>query len=209
MQPLMGCSSIAGSRLACMGPQPPSQRLMDRVLRPHQKYAAAYLDDIVIHGEEWGAHLAQLEAVFQALQEAGLTANPKKCRLGLRDANYLGFTIGRGCVKPQVGKVEAIYEWPRPQTKRQVRVFLGLASYYPSLCPPLLLPCRPPHRTHPKPAAGPGEVDDGSGEGISGPKRCPLLRPGAGDAGLLPPHGAPNRCFRDRGGGRPSPTKRR
>ena len=72
------------------------QRLMDRVLRPHQKYAAAYLDDIVIHGEEWGAHLAQLEAVFQALQEAGLTANPKKCRLGLRDANYLGFTIGRG-----------------------------------------------------------------------------------------------------------------
>ena len=106
------------------------QRLMDRVLRPHQKYAAAYLDDIVIHGEEWGAHLAQLEAVFQALQEAGLTANPKKCRLGLRDANYLGFTIGRGCVKPQVGKVEAIYEWPRPQTKRQVRVFLGLASYY-------------------------------------------------------------------------------
>ena len=33
-------------------------------------------------------------------------------------------------MKPQVGKVEAIHEWPRPQTKRQVRLFLGSASYY-------------------------------------------------------------------------------
>ena len=106
------------------------QRLMDRVLRPHREYAAAYLDDIVIHGEEWGTHLKQVTAVLRALRGAGLTANPKKCRLGLRDANYLGYTIGRGCVKPQAGKAEAIREWPRPQTKKQVRTFVGLASYY-------------------------------------------------------------------------------
>lgn len=106
------------------------QRLMDRVLRPHQKYAAAYIDDIVIHGEEWGTHLQQVTAVLRALRGAGLTANPKKCRLGLRDADYLGFTIGRGCVKPQAGKVEAIRNWPRPQTKKQVRTFVGLTSYY-------------------------------------------------------------------------------
>ncbi|KAJ8352126.1 hypothetical protein SKAU_G00236020 [Synaphobranchus kaupii] len=71
---------------------------------------------------------AEIEAVLHALRGAGLTANPKKCHLGLRDADYLGYTIGRGCVKPQVGKDEAIREWPRPHTKKQVRVSIGLAT---------------------------------------------------------------------------------
>jgi len=107
------------------------QRLMDRVLRPRQKYAGAYLADIVIHGEEWGTHLQQVTAVLRALRGAGLTANPKKCCLGLQDADYLGFTgRGRGCVKPQAGKVEVIRDWPRPQSKKQVRTFVGLSSYY-------------------------------------------------------------------------------
>lgn len=33
------------------------QRLMDRVLRPHNQYAVAYLDDIVIHSTDWESHL--------------------------------------------------------------------------------------------------------------------------------------------------------
>ena len=106
------------------------QRLMDQILRPHRAYAAAYLDDIVIHSEEWGTHLGQIKAVLRALRGAGLTANPKKCHLGLQDADYLGYTIGRGCVRPQTAKVEAIRRWPRPQTKKQVRTFIGLTSYY-------------------------------------------------------------------------------
>ena len=103
---------------------------MDRILRPHREYAAAYLDDIIIHGEEWGSHLKSVTAVLRALRGAGLTANPRKCHLGLQDADYLGYTIGRGCVRPQAGKVEAIRSWPRPRTKKQVRTFIGLASYY-------------------------------------------------------------------------------
>ena len=106
------------------------QRMMDRILRPHQDYAAAYLDDIVIHSRTWEEHLVHLEAVFGALRTAGLTANAKKCRLGLEETNYLGYTIGRGCVKPQLRKVERIKDWPRPATKKQVKSFLGLISYY-------------------------------------------------------------------------------
>ncbi|KAM9546682.1 uncharacterized protein ACWYII_036893 [Salvelinus alpinus] len=103
---------------------------MDRVLRSHWKYAAAYINDIVIHGSEWETHLNQVSAVVQALRKAGLTANPKKCQLGLREAEDLGYTIGKECVKPQVKKVEAIQDWPRPLTKKQVRTFVGLTSYY-------------------------------------------------------------------------------
>ena len=111
------------------------QRLMDQVLKSHHQYAAAYLDDIVVHSPDWETHLRRLEAVLGALREAGLTANPTKCRLGLEEAEYLGHTVGRGRVRPQETKVQSIQTWPRPTTKRQVRTFLGLVGYYRQFVP--------------------------------------------------------------------------
>ncbi|KAJ8353310.1 hypothetical protein SKAU_G00208770 [Synaphobranchus kaupii] len=72
------------------------QRLIDQILQPHQEYAVAYLADIVVHSADWKTHLARLEVVLGALREAGLMANVVKCHLGLEEANYLGYTIGRG-----------------------------------------------------------------------------------------------------------------
>ena len=41
------------------------QRLMDQVLKPHHQYAAAYLDDIVIHSTDWQSHLSRLERSWE------------------------------------------------------------------------------------------------------------------------------------------------
>ncbi|XP_053541151.1 uncharacterized protein LOC128634541 [Ictalurus punctatus] len=106
------------------------QRLMDILLRPHRQFAAAYLDDVVIHSSTWADHLFHLREVLKALREAGLTANQKKCHLGLMEAQYLGYRIGRGMLKPQQKKIEAVKDYPRPTSKKQVRAFLGLAGYY-------------------------------------------------------------------------------
>lgn len=46
------------------------QRLMDVILRPHQEYAAAYLDDVIIHSESWEAHLERLWRVLRELRQA-------------------------------------------------------------------------------------------------------------------------------------------
>ena len=40
------------------------QRMMDQLLRPHQAYAAAYIDDIIIHSDIWDVHIQQLRAVL-------------------------------------------------------------------------------------------------------------------------------------------------
>ncbi|KAI2667949.1 Retrovirus-related Pol polyprotein from transposon 17.6 [Labeo rohita] len=106
------------------------QRMMDILLRPHQAYAAAYLDDVVIHSEAWEEHPDRLRRVLMELRRAGLTTNPRKCHLAQFDAQYLGFKVGRGMIRPQDRKVAAIQEAPRPSTKTQVRAFLGLAGYY-------------------------------------------------------------------------------
>ncbi|KAJ8401284.1 hypothetical protein AAFF_G00385150 [Aldrovandia affinis] len=108
---------------------------MDQILRPHREYMAAYLDDIIIYGNKWKSHLNWVSAVLHALREAWLTAKPKTFWLGLQEAEYLGYTIGRGCVKPQVKKVEAIRGWPCPLSKKQVRTFMGFTSYYQRFIP--------------------------------------------------------------------------
>ncbi len=42
------------------------------------------------------------------LRRAGLTANPRKCYLGLSEAKYLGFQVGLGLTKPQEKKVVVV-----------------------------------------------------------------------------------------------------
>ena len=103
---------------------------MDHVLRGTEKYASVYLDDIIVYGAIWEEHLTNLRCVLQKLSEAGLTIRLKKCCFGANECNYLGHRIGLGGVRPEVTKVRAIQEMPRPQTKKQVRCFLGMVGYY-------------------------------------------------------------------------------
>ena len=61
---------------------PRVDELMDRVLRPQREYAAAYLDNIIVHSDSWESHLCRLQAVADPLRDAELTANPHKFKLG-------------------------------------------------------------------------------------------------------------------------------
>ncbi|CAM4582851.1 unnamed protein product [Caretta caretta] len=51
--------------------------------------------------------------------------------IGLADARYLGYVVGRGLVN----KVKAIQGWPRLVHKKQVRAFLGIVGYYQRFIP--------------------------------------------------------------------------
>ena len=106
------------------------QRLMDQVLYGLSEFACAYLDDIVIYSTTWEKHVEHLKAVLDHLHAAGLTINPDKCVLAKKETEYLGFTIGGGLIKPQVQKVHAIESCPLPQTRKQLRSFLGMAGFY-------------------------------------------------------------------------------
>lgn len=106
------------------------QRLMDKILQGCEDYSAAYLDDVVVFSNSWTDHLQHLERVLGAIQTAGLTLNIAKCEWAKQEVQYLGFLLGGGQVRPQLDKVEAIRNCPRPQTKKEVWSFLGLAGWY-------------------------------------------------------------------------------
>ncbi len=111
------------------------QRLMDQILRGTQDYAAAFMDDVVIYSRTWEMHPQHLREVLSRLREAGLTARPSKCRIAMREVNYLGHVVGGGKVKPDDTKVQAVREFPRPVTKTQLRSFIGLTGYYRKFIP--------------------------------------------------------------------------
>ena len=106
------------------------QRMMDNILRGTESYAGVYLDDIVIHSSNWRDHMDHLTEILGRLESSGLTIKLKKCIFGASDCTYLGYQIGRGGVKPEQRKIEAILEMSRPQTKKEVRTFLGITGYY-------------------------------------------------------------------------------
>lgn len=77
------------------------QRLMDRILQPHNQYTTAYIDDIVIYSTCWEEHLASM---LQDPRNVGLTANPAKCHLGQQEVTYHGLCSRQGKDTPLDGE---------------------------------------------------------------------------------------------------------
>lgn len=109
------------------------QRLMNTVLSG-VKNCEVYLDDIVAYSSTWPEHVKTLEEIFDRLRSASLTLNLAKCEFGKAVVTYLGKQVGQGNVSPVAAKVQAILEFPTPQTRRELRRFLGMAGYYRAFC---------------------------------------------------------------------------
>ena len=48
----------------------------------------------------------------------------------MSECTYFGHVVGNGKVKVDPQKIHAVKNFPPPQTKKQVRSFLGLTGYY-------------------------------------------------------------------------------
>ena len=48
----------------------------------------------------------------------------------MKQCSYLGHIVGNGVVRPELDKVETVRSFAIPQTKTNVRAFLGLTGYY-------------------------------------------------------------------------------
>jgi hypothetical protein len=103
---------------------------MDAVTQGLGECCSAYLDDLIIFSSSWEDHIDDVRKVMAKLQEAGLTAKPGKCVFGAAKCKYLGHIVGNGAVEPEPSKVKAVVEFPLPNTKTEMRAFLGLTGYY-------------------------------------------------------------------------------
>ena len=107
------------------------QRLVSRVLVGCETFTSAYIDDILVFSRDEAEHEQHLKQVLQCLARYNLRVKLKKCSFFQQEMPFLGHVLSQGCVKVEPQKIEALQRWKRPLTTvKQVRQFLGLASYY-------------------------------------------------------------------------------
>ena len=123
------------------------ERLMERVLSGlHWETLLVYLDDVIVFGKTIQEEISRLSVVFQRLKGAGLKLKPKKCDLFKQKVYYLGHIVSPEGISTDPGKIEVVKHWPVPESVKEVRSFLGLASYYMRFIEAFSTVARPLHR---------------------------------------------------------------
>ncbi len=107
------------------------ERLMELVLSDlNWKICLIYLDDVIVYGGDFYNALDRIKQVWQRIREANLKLKPSKCCLMRDRVPFLGHSVSREGVEVDPMKTAAVQDWPTPRTIKDVRAFLGLASYY-------------------------------------------------------------------------------
>uniref|UniRef100_H3H4B2 Reverse transcriptase domain-containing protein n=1 Tax=Phytophthora ramorum TaxID=164328 RepID=H3H4B2_PHYRM len=110
-------------------------RCVTHLLRSVRDFAPSYFDDVFIHSRavndksDVEMHTEHLRKLLELMRKHKLYANLKKCIFGATEIPVLGCLVGKNGVRPDPGKVRVINEWPTPSNVKELRQFLGLATY--------------------------------------------------------------------------------
>ena len=95
---------------------------MRKALQGHD-HVEKYINDLIV--KNWDAHLRVLDE-----QQAHLAVRPTKCLFDLKSVEFLGHLVSGNCITINKKKQKKICLSKRPTTRKEVRLFLGLANYY-------------------------------------------------------------------------------
>lgn len=74
--------------------------------------------------------LKHLQIIFECLTAHRLVINPNKCLFGVNELDFLGQHIDQHGITPLLEKVQAIRDFPQPQSQCQLCQFIGLVNFY-------------------------------------------------------------------------------
>jgi hypothetical protein len=107
------------------------QRLMDLVLKNLTgKECWVYIDGVIVYSDTAEERAKRLSNVLERFRKTNLQLQPEKCVFAQEKVTYLGFELSQRGVEASSDKVKAIQNFPIPNTVKDVRSFLELASLY-------------------------------------------------------------------------------
>jgi hypothetical protein len=92
--------------------------------------AICYLDDIVVFSKDISSHVKNLRRVSERLREYELKLSLDKCTICVSELKLLGNVVSPQGIATDPAKIECVRDFPTPSSQSEVRVILGLASYY-------------------------------------------------------------------------------
>ncbi|KAG3123582.1 hypothetical protein PI124_g22840 [Phytophthora idaei] len=110
-------------------------RCVTHLLRSVRDFAPSYFDDVFVHSRavngktDVEVHKEHLRKLLGLMRKHNLYANLKKCIFGASEIPILGCLVGNNGVRPDPEKVRVINEWPTLSNVKELRQFLGLATY--------------------------------------------------------------------------------
>lgn len=107
------------------------QRILSGIIRRRglNKFAANYMDDIIIFSKTFEEHLRHVEAFLKAVREEGFKLKLVKCKFAKKSVKYLGHIISKNTVRPLTDGLIAIKEFETPTNKTKLRQFLGKVNF--------------------------------------------------------------------------------
>src|SRR3954471_11691334 len=105
-------------------------RLMNSIFMEYlDKIVVVYLDEILIYSKNEEEHAEDLRLLLMKLREHRLYAKFSKCEFSLLEVTYLGHVISAKGIAVNPKRIHAVLDWTPPESVKQVRSFLFLASY--------------------------------------------------------------------------------
>jgi hypothetical protein len=94
------------------------------------RYCMAYVDDVFVYTVDIESHLFVLRRLLEVLRKVGLKIHNEKCEFMKDKVKFVGHIFGKDGIEPEFGKIEAMSTFPTPRTKKQLRSFIGLVTFY-------------------------------------------------------------------------------
>lgn len=106
------------------------QRMIQTALAGLSDISAAFLDDILVFGNDLQQLLKRTDAVLERLKACGVRCKPRKCVLATPSLAYLGYQVSSAGLTPIPAKLQLVQAWPQPTSIKELRGFLGLVNRY-------------------------------------------------------------------------------
>ncbi|MBW0562451.1 hypothetical protein O181_102166 [Austropuccinia psidii MF-1] len=108
------------------------QRMMNTIFPEElsEGWLIIYIDDIIVCSETLENYLTRLERALQKIVQLNMKVSLKKCDFAYSELNALGHVVSGLSLGIDKNNVAEVLLKPIPQTKREMKSFLGFAGYY-------------------------------------------------------------------------------
>ena len=90
----------------------------------------SYFDDISLLHETWPQHIVAIEKGLDTMGTAGLRFNLRKTEFCKKELLVLGYLVTDEGILPNPTKFKLLRDWPVPETIKQLRRWIGLATWF-------------------------------------------------------------------------------